>query len=564
MYEQKNRPQSTSEYKTTVAKTSQNSQVGVSLAKGPDHNLSTVQMKENKTGLPDNIKSGVESLSGHSLDDVRVHFNSSKPAQLQAHAYTQGAAIHVAPGQEKHLAHEAWHVVQQKQGRVQATTQKQGVSINDNTSLEREADIMGAKALATGRTVQRKSKNIKSAPSLRNGLVQFKGNKGKSKSTKKSGSKSSAPSKSAETPQEIFETQLKASFKSSRGDGASRNVGNGGGGPGTNFIINRTGTRHHIYPKDRLRDPALSVSKALIAYGDAIDKVDSKSATYGKTQFNSLKALGTIVGLNENGSVNNQGNYYWNPGIHFYGVASDYRADDPGSNPEPFKPRSLQQVKFDRPKEFGAAMQSVMNNLNNIGSTGSIDTTVIKDARQKYTNMNKSGHMTTHQLKGDDWTIKSKPSTPAAYNTMWGSERKIYILNRTGGNDYKSYPQSKLDPIETKEGTDVKATFNLSDPQHKIRELSGLTALAVGAAAKAEVEEAMQDIQSAENADKPHEVYNHFRDALRKVRTAKSKVPENLAASLTTFNEAIDQIENELTALSNDRRLDDAVKLSAM
>lgn len=106
-----------------------------------------VQKKENNTGLPDNLKSGVENLSGYSLDDVKVHYNSDQPAQLQAHAYAQGTDIHVAPGQEKHLPHEAWHVVQQKQGRVNPTLQLKGVAINDNDSLEKEADLMGAKAM---------------------------------------------------------------------------------------------------------------------------------------------------------------------------------------------------------------------------------------------------------------------------------------------------------------------------------------------------------------------------------------------------------------------------------
>ena len=46
----------------------------------------------------------------------------------------------VAPGQERHLPHEAWHVVQQKQGRVQTTRQlKSGVNLNDEVHLEREA-----------------------------------------------------------------------------------------------------------------------------------------------------------------------------------------------------------------------------------------------------------------------------------------------------------------------------------------------------------------------------------------------------------------------------------------
>ncbi|GAA3591912.1 DUF4157 domain-containing protein [Flavivirga amylovorans] len=111
----------------------------------PQH---TIQKKENKTGLPDNLKSGIENLSGYSMDDVKVHRNSDKPAQLQAHAYAQGTNIHLGPGQEKHLPHEAWHVVQQKQGRVKPTMQMKGkVNINDDAGLEKEADVMGAKAL---------------------------------------------------------------------------------------------------------------------------------------------------------------------------------------------------------------------------------------------------------------------------------------------------------------------------------------------------------------------------------------------------------------------------------
>ncbi|MDY7003255.1 MAG: DNA/RNA non-specific endonuclease [Cyanobacteriota bacterium] len=101
----------------------------------------------NQTGLPDNLKAGVENLSGYSLDNVRVHYNSPKPPQLQALAYTQGTDIHVAPGQEKHLPHEAWHVVQQMQGRVKPTMQMKGFGVNDDRGLEHEADLMGTEAL---------------------------------------------------------------------------------------------------------------------------------------------------------------------------------------------------------------------------------------------------------------------------------------------------------------------------------------------------------------------------------------------------------------------------------
>ena len=116
--------------------------------------------RKNSTGLPDRLKNGVEALSGVALDDVRVHYNSAKPAAVQASAYAQGTEIHVGPGQETHLPHEAWHVVQQKQGRVKPTLQVGGVAVNDDASLEREADQMGSSALRTSGPVQLKADPI--------------------------------------------------------------------------------------------------------------------------------------------------------------------------------------------------------------------------------------------------------------------------------------------------------------------------------------------------------------------------------------------------------------------
>ncbi|HEV7668937.1 MAG TPA: DUF4157 domain-containing protein [Thermoanaerobaculia bacterium] len=123
------------------------------------HNFATIpvhapgkpatEKRPNKTGLPDGLKNGIESLSGMPLDHVKVHYNSSKPAGVNALAYARGHEIHVAPGQEHHLPHEAWHLVQQAQGRVRATMQlKGGVPVNDDKGLEQEADKMGARAKA--------------------------------------------------------------------------------------------------------------------------------------------------------------------------------------------------------------------------------------------------------------------------------------------------------------------------------------------------------------------------------------------------------------------------------
>ncbi len=103
---------------------------------------STIQ----RAALPESLKSGMEHLSGMDLSDVQVHYNSDKPSQMQAHAFARGSDIHLAPGQEKHLPHEAWHTVQQKQGRVKPTGSIGGSPVNDDKSLEREADTMAIRA----------------------------------------------------------------------------------------------------------------------------------------------------------------------------------------------------------------------------------------------------------------------------------------------------------------------------------------------------------------------------------------------------------------------------------
>ncbi|MEE9361197.1 MAG: DUF4157 domain-containing protein [Cellulophaga sp.] len=133
-----------------------------------------IQKKVNNTGLPDQLKSGIENLSGYAMDDVKVHYNSPKPAQLQAHAYAQGTDIHLASGQEKHLPHEAWHVVQQKQGRVKPTLQmKSSININTDPALEKEADVMGEKANAIQFLINsKKQQKTKSNSNQKNIVIQ--------------------------------------------------------------------------------------------------------------------------------------------------------------------------------------------------------------------------------------------------------------------------------------------------------------------------------------------------------------------------------------------------------
>lgn len=109
---------------------------------------------ENQTGIPDEVKQRMESSFDTDFSSVRVHPDSSKAPDVGALAFTQGTDIHFAPGQFKPdtasgqqlLGHELTHVIQQAEGRVQPTTEIAGMSVNDDVSLEHEADVLGAKA----------------------------------------------------------------------------------------------------------------------------------------------------------------------------------------------------------------------------------------------------------------------------------------------------------------------------------------------------------------------------------------------------------------------------------
>lgn len=102
--------------------------------------------EKGKTGIPSVMKKSFEQSSGFSFDDVRVHYSSEKPAQLHAHAYTQGNDVFVAPGQEKHLPHELGHVVQQKSNMVKPNEEIGGLPLNTDPAMEHDADDIAQNA----------------------------------------------------------------------------------------------------------------------------------------------------------------------------------------------------------------------------------------------------------------------------------------------------------------------------------------------------------------------------------------------------------------------------------
>lgn len=139
--------------------------------------LLQVKSSQSTNGLPTQLKENMEAMGGVDLSDVRVNYNSSKPKTMGALAYAQGSQIEIAPGQEKHLPHEAWHTVQQKQGRVKPNNQIQGkgLPLNDDPVLEKEADVMGEKAVQMKCTSCGKEEKVNNASQMQTkSSVQFK------------------------------------------------------------------------------------------------------------------------------------------------------------------------------------------------------------------------------------------------------------------------------------------------------------------------------------------------------------------------------------------------------
>jgi len=117
--------------------------------------------QKNEVQVPGKVQRKMEGAFGSSFSDVKVYKDSSKAKDLGAQAFTQGNEVHFAQGKfdpnspkgQELLGHELTHVEQQRQGKVSPTTQAKGVAINNDASLEREADVKGAKA-ARGEKVQ--------------------------------------------------------------------------------------------------------------------------------------------------------------------------------------------------------------------------------------------------------------------------------------------------------------------------------------------------------------------------------------------------------------------------
>src|SRR5262245_57402328 len=109
--------------------------------------------RPSSNGLEPRVREQMESAFGADFSNICIREDSEADA-IGARAFTRGTDIHFAAGRYQPgtpegkalIGHELAHVVQKAQGRVRASFQAQGLAINDEPSLEDEADHLGARA----------------------------------------------------------------------------------------------------------------------------------------------------------------------------------------------------------------------------------------------------------------------------------------------------------------------------------------------------------------------------------------------------------------------------------
>jgi hypothetical protein len=114
-----------------------------------------------ETNLPDPVMEKMESSFAEDFSDVNIQENSTKAEDLGAKAFTQGKEVHFAPGEfqpnsqegQELIGHELTHVVQQKEGKVQDGEVHGKDIVNQDVSLEKEANEAG-KLASEGKTVE--------------------------------------------------------------------------------------------------------------------------------------------------------------------------------------------------------------------------------------------------------------------------------------------------------------------------------------------------------------------------------------------------------------------------
>ena len=139
------------------------------------------QMKRN-VALPEDFQAKMESSFGEDFSNVKINKDSKEADELNALAFTQGNSIHFKKGEfdttsskgQELIAHELSHVVQQRNKIIDTTYRENNYNINDNLSLEKDADADAKKAINGDLISHTFSKGINSISSSSPNISQKK------------------------------------------------------------------------------------------------------------------------------------------------------------------------------------------------------------------------------------------------------------------------------------------------------------------------------------------------------------------------------------------------------
>jgi hypothetical protein len=192
------------------------------------------------------------------------------------------------------------------------------------------------------------------------------------------------------------------------------------------FIVNgKSGTWHHIYPRNLLKTHLENISRYLV---HTKGKEGQMTSTTG-----SHTAIVTMAGsfsMSDAGALTKPAHYYWKNGNGYVGVRSDNRTDDPGNLVEHEKPASMGSDKYNLPRNWGKEIERLsmqIGRLNSLADTSELATTdsnLTKMATNIMTmswQLDGTPYRSVDSREGKDWR---RTSTTHA----WGDDRKNYEL----------------------------------------------------------------------------------------------------------------------------------------
>jgi hypothetical protein len=191
------------------------------------------------------------------------------------------------------------------------------------------------------------------------------------------------------------------------------------------IVTGKTGTWHHIYPRNELKKNIQNISKYLAYTKGKEGQMTSTSISHA-----ALVLMAGSFSMDDSGVLSKPAHYYWKNGNGYVGVRSDNRTDDPGSLVEHEKPASMSPTKYSLPRDWGKELARLSDELEKLGSlsgTGqlaSIDANLNKLASNIMTmswKLDETPYRSVDSVEGKDW--KRGNATHA-----WGADVKNYEL----------------------------------------------------------------------------------------------------------------------------------------